>query len=142
MQPLNTIVKPSVESVIGCLANGDGSMIASRRWPRATEPDDQTPQSSGPRGVSASVIRATAATSAVASSKRISPAMPHMTERSGDHAQLVEGRIVRALEKHALADTLASGGREVMRMLLHAGRPPPVSRARRTVERAAARSSV
>src|SRR3954467_10033001 len=106
MQPLNTMVKPSIESVIGCLATGDGSMIASRRCPRATEPDDQTPQSSGPRGVSASVIRATAATSAVASSKRISPAMPHMTERSGDHAQLVEGRIVRALEKHALADTL------------------------------------
>src|SRR3954464_15232598 len=103
MQPLNTIVKPIVGRCSGCLANGDGSMIASRRWPRATELDDQTPQSSGPRGVSASVIRATAATSAAAPSNRTSPAMPPMTERSGHHAQLAERRIACAFDQHPFA---------------------------------------
>src|SRR3954452_13486993 len=103
MQPLKTIVNPSIESVIGCFANGDGSITASRRWPSATAPDDQTPQSSGPRGVRASVIRATATTSAAAPSNRTSPAMPHMTERSGHHAQLAERRIACAFDQHAFA---------------------------------------
>src|SRR3954464_5801583 len=106
MQPLKTIVNPSIESVIGCFANGDGSITASRRWPSATGPDDQTPQSSGPRGVRASVIRATTSPSAAAPSNRTSPAMPRCPERSGHHAQLAEGLIASAFDQHPFAQSL------------------------------------
>src|SRR3954452_1743254 len=104
MQPLNTIVSPRSESVIGCFAWVDGSMIASRRWPRATDPDAQMPLSSGPRRRTAFVIFVTAITSASAPSQRISPAMPHMSRSSGDDAQLVQGRVGRALDQHAFVD--------------------------------------
>src|SRR6478609_2347124 len=52
-------------------------MIDSRRCPNAMGPWATTPSESGPRDAMASVIRATAATSADRPSKRISPQIPH-----------------------------------------------------------------
>src|SRR5688500_7140146 len=52
-------------------------MTFSRRCPSATGPAAHTPEPSGPRSPMVAVIRATAATSAAAPSRRTSPLSPH-----------------------------------------------------------------
>src|SRR3954470_1952148 len=82
MQPLNTTVSCRASSVIGWSASSLRSMIASRRWPSATQPSsDHSPAPSGPRSPIASAIRAAAPTSARAPPKAISPAIPHICSR-------------------------------------------------------------
>src|SRR6185312_8756339 len=78
MQPLNTSVKPSSLSTIGCAPCTERSMIDSRRCPNATGPCAMMPSESGPRATIAPVIRATAATSAARPSNRTSPQIPHI----------------------------------------------------------------
>ena len=80
MQPLKTAVSPSSLSTIGWEPQVDRSMTDSRRWPNATRPLLHEPCPSGPRGTSASTIRATAVVSARDPSKVISPQSPHMRD--------------------------------------------------------------
>src|SRR2546425_4947454 len=79
MQPLNTTVRPRGVSTIGWDPAADKSMIDSRRCPKATGPWAHSPDPSRPRGARAAHERSRAATSAPSPSKRISPAIPHMS---------------------------------------------------------------
>ena len=83
MQPLNTAARPSSASTMGWPPRSERSMIFRRRWPSAIGPAACTPVPSGPRRCIASVMRATAATSGIPPSSRISPAIPHIGASHG-----------------------------------------------------------